>query len=240
MGRHLNILRQELKRRAKPKKAIVLRGFFKTGAGQYAEKDIFIGVPVPELRLLVKQHLHLSLPETELLIQSKIHEERLLGLLLLVAWFQNGDAQTQKQIFECYVRNLATINNWDLIDLTTDRIIGEYLHQRNKKPIYTWVKSKNLWKRRVAMLATYNYIKKGEFIDALKIADQLLHDKEDLIQKSVGWMLREIGKRDQAVEEAFLKLRCKHMPRTMLRYAIERFPENLRKAYLNGVIGQQV
>jgi len=233
MNNDLKILRTELRKKANPEKAKVLKGFYKTGPGQYAENDVFIGVVMPELRKLVKQFLHLSIKDIESLIHSPIHEERMLGLLLLVAKYKKGSDQEKHLIYRCYTKNLAYVNNWDLVDFTADHIIGEHLYQRSKIPLQQWAKSKNLWKRRVAILATFNYIKKSEFTDALQIADLLINDKEDLIHKAVGWMLREIGKRDIMVEENFLKSRYRKMPRTMLRYAIEHFPENKRKAYLH-------
>ncbi len=210
--------------------------FFKTAPGEYAEGDKFIGIRVPVLRRLAKQHRDLPLKDTEQLVQSAIHEERLLGLLLLVAQYQNGDATLRKQVFDAFVRNISHVNNWDLVDCSAHVIVGPHLRDRGRSRLHRWAKSKDLWERRIAIMSTYAYIKDDDFDETLVIAELLLDDDEDLIHKAVGWMLREIGKRDRAVEEAFLKAHYKQMPRTMLRYAIEKFPEAKRKRYLAGKI----
>ncbi len=229
-------IRSRMRKLANPEKAKILQGFFKTSPGEYGEGDIFTGIVVPELRKLVKQFDLLPLAECEKLVHSRMHEERLLGLLIWVAQYKKAPPRDRAAIFARYVRSVNYINNWDLVDLTAEHVLGAHLVETDKSLLYRWARSKNLWKRRLSMLATFHYIKKGDFGDPLNIADMLLLDPEDLIQKAVGWMLREIGKRDLRVEEDFLKSRYKTMPRTMLRYAIERFAEIRRKAYLKGDI----
>jgi 3-methyladenine DNA glycosylase AlkD len=210
--------------------------FFKTGLGQYGEGDVFIGIRVPVLRRVAKANRELSLGDAELLLRSAIHEERLLALLVLVLQFEKGDAPTRKAIYKLYCSNMQYVNNWDLVDSSSHQIVGGYLRDRSKRPLHQLAKSGNLWKRRVAIISTLAYIKDGEFDETLAIAETLLHDEEDLIHKAVGWMLREVGNRDRSVEESLLKRHYRDMPRTMLRYAIEKFPETKRKRYLNGKI----
>ncbi|MFH1996922.1 MAG: DNA alkylation repair protein [Candidatus Omnitrophota bacterium] len=218
------------------KKAKILQSFFKTGKGQYAEGDLFIGVTVPVIRGLAKRFAELALRDAVLLLRSAIHEERLLALLILIRQYDRGTARVQKRIYRAYLANIDKINNWDLVDVTAERVVGRYLFDKDKKPLYMLAYSRNLWERRIAILSTFHYIKQGLFGETLAIAGILLRDKEDLIHKAVGWMLREVGKRDRAAEERFLKGRYKTMPRTMLRYAIEKFPETRRRAYLKGRI----
>jgi 3-methyladenine DNA glycosylase AlkD len=219
---------------ANPKKAKLLSGFFKTGKGEYAEGDIFMGIVVPNQRIIAKKYKDLSLLEIQKLLNSKIHEYRLTALLILTYKFPKADENTKERIVEFYLSNAEYINNWDLIDLSSIEILGEYFlkHPEYKKTIYTFAKSKSLWERRISIISTFSLIKDHQFKDSLKIATMLLHDKEDLIHKAVGWMLREIGKRDSKTEEEFLKKHYQTMPRTMLRYAIEKFPEQKRKFYL--------
>jgi len=217
-----------------PEKARILAGFFKTGKGQYGEGDVFLGIVVPQTRALVKKYWNaISLEESLQLLKSVFHEERLLALLILVAQYEKGDAQKRKQIFDAYLQNTRWINNWDLVDLTADRIVGAQLAGKSKALLFKLAKSKSLWERRIAMLATFAEIKKGESATALAIAEKLLGDKEDLLHKAVGWMLREVGKRcSQEIEEEFLQKHFKKMSRTTLRYAIERFEEKKRREYL--------
>jgi 3-methyladenine DNA glycosylase AlkD len=229
-------IERELERLADPRIAQHSQRFFKTGKGEYGEGDIFLGIRVPRLHELVRQNRECSIDDAVRLLQSKYHEARLLALLLLVAKFQKGGDVLRGQIFKIYLHNTRQINNWDLVDSSAHKIVGKYLLNREREPLYKLSRSKNLWQRRIAIIATFTFIAEDDFADALKIAEQHLADPEDLIHKAVGWMLREIGKRDQAVEERFLKTRYHQMPRTMLRYAIEKFPENLRKQYLSGVI----
>ena len=230
------ILRTKLRKLADKNKAKLLQGFFKTGPGEYGEGDIFLGINVPTLRALSREHDDTPLQETVKLLKSTIHEERLLALLLLVRAFSNGEDALQKKIYDFYLKHTRYINNWDLVDLTAPNIVGMYLLERSRRPLHELAKSNDLWKRRISILATFAFIKQNDFYDSLKIASALLTDEHDLIHKAVGWMLREIGKRDLSVEEQFLKSRYKKMPRTMLRYAIERFPEAKRKKYLNGKV----
>ena len=230
----LSQLRKRLRRFASPEKAKKLQGFFKTGPGEYGEGDIFIGVTVPETRSLIKDGRGLSLAAVRTLLHSRIHEERFLALQLLVDRYQRETPAGQKEIFLLYCSHTAFINNWDLVDLSAPNIVGAYLYTRSRKRLYTFARSRDLWKRRIAVLATFYFIREKDFADNLAIAALLLNDHEDLIHKAAGWMLREVGKRDLNAEEAFLQKYYRRMPRTMLRYAIERFPEKRRKAYLKG------
>lgn len=229
-------IRAKLKKLASKDKAKILQRFFKTGPGQYGEGDVFHGITVPVLRALVKEYDGIPLNEVACLIDSGMHEERLLALLMLVRAFTRGDAALKKKIYELYLQNTKYINNWDLVDLSAPQIVGAYLADTSRKPLYALARSRNLWQRRIAILSTFTFIRQNDFEDTLGISERLLADKHDLIHKAVGWMLRETGKRNIAVEEQFLRSRYKNMPRTMLRYAIERFPEGKRKKYLRGEI----
>ncbi|OGY78606.1 MAG: DNA alkylation repair protein [Candidatus Kerfeldbacteria bacterium RIFCSPHIGHO2_02_FULL_42_14] len=206
--------------------------FFKTGKGEYGEGDKFLGLTVPEQRKIAKKFAAvLGLKEIERLLRSPYHEYRLTALFMLVLRYQKK-LGAQKTIYQIFIRNAAYINNWDLVDSSAPYILGDYLYRRDKKVLYRFAHARNLWKKRIAMLATYGFIKNNEFEDALAIAKILLADAHDLIHKAVGWMLREIGNRNQQVEEAFLKKFCKKIPRTALRYALEKFPQQKREAYL--------
>ena len=209
-----------------------LQGFFKTGPGQYGEGDIFLGIRVPALRKLAKEYKSLPIKEISHLLHSPYHEVRLFALISLVNAFTEADEPTQKRIYDLYLANTKHINNWDLVDLSAPNIVGAYLLEKSRKPLYQLAKSKILWERRIAVLATFYFIKSYQYEDSFKIAEILLGDKEDLIHKAVGWMLREIGKRDTDIAENFLRTHCRTMPRTMLRYAIEKFPPEKRKNYL--------
>lgn len=233
----LSQLKKELKQNANPEKAKVLQRFFKTGKGEYGEGDIFLGIYVPIQRKIAKKY-DLSLVDIQKLLNSKIHDERLVALFILInkykkSWPLGGQ---QKEIFDFYLKNTKRINNWDLVDLSAPNIVGDFLLPRlnlgNRKILYKLAESDNLWEKRISIISTLTFIRVGEFKDTLKISEILLNDKHDLIHKAVGWMLREVGKRDQKVEEKFLKKHYKKMPRTMLRYAVERFPEDLRQKYL--------
>jgi 3-methyladenine DNA glycosylase AlkD len=213
---------------ADPARAEVNRRFFKTGPGQYGEGDLFLGVTVPDTRKLVRRFATMPIAEAEELLQSPIHEERLLALLILVRKYQRGDVAERKEIFELYLRNTARVNNWDLVDLSAEHIIGGQLFGRSTALLDRLAKSRSLWERRIAMLATFYFIRRGEFEPTLRIAKRLLGDEHDLIHKAVGWMLREVGNRDLETEERFLREHAATMPRTMLRYAIEKFPEAKR------------
>ncbi len=210
--------------------------FFKTGKGEYGEGDKFLGIRVPILRKQAKLYKNLSLTDIKGLMHSPYHEERLCALFMLVEKFSKGNPEERKTIFKLYLKHTKYINNWDLVDSSAHHIVGAYLERKDKQPIYKLAISKNFWERRIAMLSTFHQIKKNDFDDAIRIAEILRRDCEDLIHKAVGWMLREIGNRDIAIEKAFLKEHYKEMPRTMLRYAIEKFPEPVRKNYLTGKI----
>jgi 3-methyladenine DNA glycosylase AlkD len=208
--------------------------FFKTGKGEYGEGDIFFGIRVPELRRLVRQWQALPLAGVQELLHSAVHEKRLLAALMLVDRFTRGTKEEQKIIYALYLDNLGVgINNWDIVDTTCPHIMGAWLYDRDRTVLYQLAGSENLWQRRAAMLACFYFIRKNDFMDSLNIAALLVEDREDLIHKSVGWMLRETGKRDQAVEEQFLEKHCRTMPRTMLRYAVERFEKEKRMHYMN-------
>lgn len=222
----------ELKRMADPTKAMVLQGFFKTGSGEYGEGDVFLGITAPELRKLAKVYGQLPRPEIRKLLYSPIHEARVLALMILVLRFLKEDGPGQERIYRFYLRSTARINNWDLVDLSAPTIVGGYLAQRDKRSLLRLAKSRNLWERRIAVLATFYFIRAGEFGWTLRLARQLLHDPHELIHKAVGWMLREVGKRNQAALRTFLERHHSGMPRVMLRYAIERLPERTRKHYL--------
>jgi 3-methyladenine DNA glycosylase AlkD len=210
--------------------------FFRTGMGEYGEGDRFVGIRVPVVRQQVRRYRDASLRTLTALLKSPWHEIRLFALLSLVDRFQRGDTGQQRAVFDIYMRHLRYVNNWDLVDSSAHLIVGPWLETRSRKRLHRMATSQHLWTRRIAMMSTYHYIRGNDFTDALAIAEVLLDDDHDLIHKVVGWMLREIGNRDRRVEEDFLTSRYRHMPRTMLRYAIEKFPERRRKAYLDGRI----
>lgn len=285
-------LKKELRQIADPKRAEISQGFFKTGKGEYGEGDVFLGITVPQSRKIAVKFKNLAFSEILELLKSKIHEERLIALLILVDNFDARDERAshnarasrdkQEKIYDFYLKNIKYINNWDLVDLSADKIVGGYLfslgsvHSLNDSsepggdtqtarkrvsrhtvgsssdlgsketvkssfreelhPILILTKlanSKNIWERRIAMVATYYFIKNGKFDATLKIAEILLSDNHDLIHKAVGWMLREVGKKDLKTELKFLNKHYRQMPRTALRYSIEKFPEKLRQSYLN-------
>lgn len=228
----LKKLQRELQSLTDPKKAEILSRFFKTGKGEYGEGDIFLGITVPKQREIAKKYRHLSRQDIQKLLKSKIHECRLTSLMILRMQYQKAKEEQKKDFFDFYLRNTKYINNWDLIDGSAPEIVGSYLLNKNRSVLYDIAKSSSLWERRVAILATFWFIRNNQFDDTLKIAEILLLDTHDLIHKAVGWMLREIGKRDQEVEETFLRKYYRIMPRVMLRYAIERFDEKKRKYYL--------
>lgn len=224
----------ELHRLADPDTAAFLQGFFKTGPGEYGEGDLFLGIRVPVLRRLFRQFRTLPLPETTALLQSPQHEARLTSLLILVDQYRKGDEILRQQIYDTYLAHTSYINNWDLVDVSAEHIVGAHLWYRDRDPLYHLASSPLLWERRIAILSTFHFIKQREYAETFRVAETLLYDPHDLIHKAVGWMLREIGKRDFDAEDAFLQAHYRNMPRTMLRYAIERFPEHLRQAYLTG------
>lgn len=230
-------IQKELRKRKNPRQAKILQGFFKTGKGEYGEGDIFLGLKVPETRGIAKQYTDLTFSEIKILLYSKIHEERLAGVLLLVHKFENGSEAEKAKVFRFYIQHSKRMNNWDLVDLSASRIVGGFLQKRERSILYRLTKSKNLWERRIAIIATLQFIYKNEYQETFKIADLLLYDKEDLIHKATGWMLREVGKRiSEKKLEKYLTTRLQKLPRTTLRYAIERFPERKRKQYLLGKI----
>jgi 3-methyladenine DNA glycosylase AlkD len=227
-------LRKEIKYKFDSERAEHSKRFFKTGKGEYGEGDVFYGLSMPEQRLLVKKYWNNIGPQDiQILLNSAVHEERMIGLLILIKKYEKNEI-ARKLIFDMYIENVNNINNWDLIDVTTPKIVGNYLIDKDKKILYEFARSDNLWKKRIAVLATFWFIKYNQFEDSLKIAEILLQDKHDLIHKAVGWMLREVGKRDEKILKDFLKKYYRDMPRTMLRYAIEKFDEKTRKKYLNG------
>ena len=227
-------IKESLQKLADKNTAEVLQRFFKTGAGEYGEGDVFIGIKVPPLRKLAAEFQDTPLKSLRRLLKSQIHEERTLALMILVRQFARADENVRERIYDFYVAHTSFINNWDLVDGSAPYIVGPFLWKRDRSPLYVLAKSTSLWERRIAILSTFYFIRQNDFVDALKISELLLADEHDLIHKAVGWMLREIGKRDREVEESFLKTRCRTMPRTMLRYAIERFPESHRRRYLLG------
>ena len=233
----LKAIRVRLQKLADPAQAAALQRFFKTGPGEYGEGDVFLGIKVPITRKLVRECDGLKPSDVLRMLRSKFHEERLLALLCFVRAYERGNEERQAQIYDLYLNSTAYINNWDLVDLSAPDIVGAHLFKRDRKPLYRLVRSKSLWERRIAVLATQHFISKGQFADTLKLAEILLADEYDLIHKAVGWMLREVGKRDRPQLEQFLTKHCRQMPRTMLRYAIERFPQRLRQRYLRGSIG---
>ena len=229
-------IQQRLEALGDPEKAAHAQRFFKTGPGQYGEGDVFRGIRVPVLRTLAKDYQTLSLDETVTLLHTPIHEDRLLALLILVRAFAKGDPSLKKTIYELYLNNTKWINNWDPVDVTAPHIVGKFLMDRSRKPLRRLACSSSLWERRIAIVTTFEFIRHHQFEDTLAIAEILLRDDEDLIHKAVGWMLREVGKRNLDAEEGFLQQHYQAMPRTMLRYAIEKFPEPRRQRYLKGKI----
>ncbi|OGK62624.1 DNA alkylation repair protein [Candidatus Roizmanbacteria bacterium RIFOXYB2_FULL_38_10] len=221
---------------ANPQKAKILQRFFKTGREEYGEGDRFLGIVVPLQRKIARQYQDLTLNDVLLLLKNPIHEYRLVALLILILQYNGGDEKTKDKVVRLYLKNTKFINNWDLVDLSAPQIVGEYLKDKDKSVLYKMAKTDDLWKKRIAMLSCFTFIKNHSYKDALTVATILLSDKHDLIHKAVGWMLREIGKRNQRVEEEFLKKYYHVMPRTMLRYAIERFEDKKRQLYMSSTI----
>jgi 3-methyladenine DNA glycosylase AlkD len=206
--------------------------FFKCGPGQYGEGDAFLGIMVPMMRTLSKEFTPIPVAEAAALLQSRWHEARLLALMILVRKYERADDPMRNEVYRSYLANTHRINNWDLVDVSAPHIAGAHLLERDRAPLYDLAKSESLWERRIAIIATQHFIRHEDFADTLRIADILLNDRHDLIHKASGWMLREVGKRDQPLLERFLRKHAKRMPRTMLRYAIERFPPALRAQYI--------
>jgi 3-methyladenine DNA glycosylase AlkD len=225
-------IHRELRRRSDPARAAALQRFFKTARGEYGEGDRFLGLTVPAVRAVAARYQSLPLRDVEALLQSPWHEERLFALVVLVRQYEREMPTGRDAIYRLYRRNIDRINNWDLVDCSAGRIVGAHLCAGRRASLRRLARSSSLWKRRIAVMATSFHIGRGEFDETLRIARLLLDDPHDLVHKAVGWMLREVGKRNRAVEEKFLRQHAHRMPRTMLRYAIERFPERLRRRYL--------
>jgi len=234
-----------IKKEADLQKAEHSQRFFKTGLGEYGEGDLFLGLTVPEQRLIVKKYREqVALNDLSNLIRNPYHEIRLVSLLLLIELYKKAQTKKdKKQLVDFYLENSSHINNWDLVDLSADKILGQYLYEEHLKQnkqrvqnlsylLMELVKSDVLWDRRIAVLSTFPFIRAGQFLPTLELAKLLMSDKEDLIHKAIGWLLREVGKRDEVVLTAFLDQYALKMPRTMLRYAIEKFPEKKRQFYL--------
>lgn len=230
----LAALRREMRGRANPAKAKLLAGFFRTGKGEYGEGDVFLGVMVPQTREVAHRYEGLSFADVHRLLDSVFHEERLAALLLLAHRFRKGNEKEKKKIFDFYLAHAERANNWDLVDLSAGKIVGAWLLDRPKGVLMRLARSRSLWRRRIAIVATSAFIAAGRFDETFRIADAHIRDKHDLIHKATGWMLREVGKRDKAALVRWLRPRHARMPRTMLRYAIEKFPEPERKRYLSG------
>ena len=219
---------------ANPERARVSRTYFKTGKGEYGEGDVFLGMSTPQMRKLAREYAALATGDLEQLLASEVHEDRALALLILVNRFRKADAAERKRIYGFYMKHTAAVNNWDLVDCSAPYIVGPYLEGSGTGVLTRLVRSRNLWERRIAILATSHFIREGRPEETLRIAEMLLGDEHDLIHKAVGWMLREVGKRcGEDVEAAFLEKHCRTMPRTMLRYAVERFPAPRRAYFLN-------
>lgn len=215
--------------------AVFLQRFFKTGVGQYGEGDIFIGVRVPKTRLVCKTFKSLPLSEVQILLNSPVHEHRLAGLIIMTLQYPGASESGKKQLYDLYLTNVyaGRVNNWDLVDVSAERIVGLHLADKSKDILFELARSNDIWQRRVAVLSTFAYIKQGEPGVTIAVAEVLLHDTHDLIQKAVGWMLREVGKRvDEAILTDFLDKHAAVMPRTMLRYAIERLSTDKRTYYM--------
>ena len=229
-------IQKQLRELGSPEGAAGAARFFKTGPGQYGEGDIFLGLGAKHLHRLSKEHVGLSARDLRVLLRSSVHEDRSLALLILVRQAVKGDSIAKERIFKLYLSHTRYINNWDLVDASAREIVGGHLADKSREPLVVLARSENMWERRISIVATHYFIRQGEFADTLRIAKLLLRDKEDLIHKAVGWMLREVGKKDQPTLEGFLRHHGKVMPRTALRYSIERFPKELRLAYLTGTV----
>lgn len=229
----LPLLKKDLDKQTNKKQAAILQRFFKTRKGEYGYGDIFLGIKVPVQRSIARKYLDLDLEDVQTLLKNKIHEYRLVALIIMVLKFNQSGLPQQEKIYKLYLKNYKNINNWDLVDLSAPNIVGQYLLNKPKKILYDFANSQNLWKKRIAIISTFTFIRQQKFSDTIKIAKILLKDKHDLIHKAVGWMLREAGKRNEKILIDFLDSYSKTMPRTMLRYAIEKLPENKRLYYLN-------
>lgn len=229
-------IRRQLQTKSDPNKAQASQRFFKTGPGQYGEGDRFLGLSVPQVRRFVRMHRTLQLPALLECLQSPWHEERLFALLVLVEQYKRGTQPEREVIFQIYLSNTHRINNWDLVDVSASQIVGAHLDPQDIEVLERLAASGLIWDRRIAIIASFYWIRQGVFDPTLRLSGLLLHDPHDLIHKAVGWMLREVGKRHRPSEEIFLREHCQTMPRTMLRYALEHFPEELRQSYLRGEV----
>ncbi|MBN2094494.1 MAG: DNA alkylation repair protein [Candidatus Aenigmarchaeota archaeon] len=231
-----NPVKKDLRSFANPTKAKDMQRFFKTGPGEYGEGDIFLGLTSEQLKGVAKKHSGAGFEVLQTLLNSKIHEERSCALVILVGQYQKSkkDLSKREEIFEFYLKNahLGNINNWDLVDISAPKIVGDWLLDKDRKILYTLAESKNLWERRISIISTFAFIREGEFDDALNISEMLIKDRHDLIHKAVGWMLREIGKKDERALEEFLEKHCREMPRTMLRYSIEKMDKAKKEKYM--------
>ena len=239
---HVAEIKRELRKKADRSKAAFLPRFFKTGPGEYGEGDRFLGVTVPNTRLVAKRYAAASPDVVDTLLHSGFHEDRLCALLILVHQYARAetfeDEREKERIYGFYMAHRRQVNNWDLVDLSAPRIVGAWLHDKGKEELWALAESASLWERRIAIVSTLYFIQRREFSVTLRIARSLFRDKEDLLHKATGWMLREVGKKDEPVLAAFLRDHYHQIPRTTLRYAIERFPEKKRKSYLNGEWGE--
>ena len=231
-------IKQELKSLANEGKSKAMQRFFRTGKGEYAEGDVFLGLTSQQIKDVAKRYPHLGKEDITLLLNSPIHEERICALRIMMGQYKKArkDRKKRIEIFDVYVKNMKSINNWDLVDISAPHIVGDFLQGENDGFLLRMAQSENMWERRIAIVSTYSFIRKNNFGETLVIAEMLIKDEQDLIHKATGWMLREVGKRNKKVLELFLMQRYKDMPRTMLRYAIEKFPEEERKKYLRGEI----
>jgi 3-methyladenine DNA glycosylase AlkD len=225
-------VKAELEKLSDPERAMKLQGFFKTGKGEYGEGDVFIGVRVPDQRRIAKNYRNISLTDVLELLRSEIHEHRLTALFILTEQFNKGDEEARQRIVDLYLCNTAYVNNWDLVDSSAHKILGVWLVDKPRGVLYDLAGSESLWERRISIISTFAFIQRGDLVDALALAGALVDDGHDLIHKASGWVLREVGKKDQSVLEEFLLEHFETMPRTMLRYAIERLPEERRRFYM--------
>jgi 3-methyladenine DNA glycosylase AlkD len=236
MGETVQHVRARLGSLDDPGRAALLQRYFKSGPGEYGEGDLFRGIRVPDLRRLSRQFRSLPSEEVAELLGSPFHEDRLLALLIMVEQYRKGSEEVRQAIYDRYLSSTAFINNWDLVDLSAGHIVGMHLLERERSPLYRLAASASLWERRIALMATFPFVRRGEYGDTLALVRLLLADRQELIHKAAGWMLREIGKRDSGTEDAFLLEHYRSMPRVMLRYAIERLPEARRRQYLKGEV----
>uniref|UniRef100_A0A914XAV1 DNA alkylation repair protein n=1 Tax=Plectus sambesii TaxID=2011161 RepID=A0A914XAV1_9BILA len=232
----VTIIEEQMRKLGKKSRAANSQKFFKTGKGGYGEGDVFLGITMPEIRTVAREHLHIELKSVEQLLKSPLHEIRMLAAVILTDCAKKAKTDKEKKLlYDCYMTNRAHINNWDLVDVSAPEVVGGYLVDKDRSILHELARSESLWDRRIAVLATFRFIKTADFDDSIKLAEALLEDKHDLIHKAIGWMLREIGKKHMATAELFVSTHCDTMPRTMLRYAIERYPEAKRKRYLNSI-----